>query len=106
MDDLVYEAVIPTLFRLIPEAKDAYEAWNMPDEPLPYIVFGFLEESLFPPPSMETEILICSGVCSSTWNGWPSAAIPKSSICFGSVCLRRGPHDHGYSPKLSSAWGQ
>jgi len=49
MDDLVYNAVIPTLFRLVPEAKDAYDAWEMPGDPLPYIVFSFLEESLLTP---------------------------------------------------------
>jgi hypothetical protein len=49
MDDLLYDAVIPTLFRVVPEAKDAYDSWDMPGEPLPYVVFGFLEESLFTP---------------------------------------------------------
>ncbi len=49
MEDLVYDAVIPSLFRIVPEAKDAYDAWEMPGDPLPYIVFGFLEESLLTP---------------------------------------------------------
>ena len=40
---------IPTLFHDVPEAKDAYDAWEMPGDPLPYVVFGFLEESLFTP---------------------------------------------------------
>ena len=49
MDDLAYIEVIPTLFRSVPEAKDSYDAWEMPGEPLPYLVFSFLEESLFTP---------------------------------------------------------
>jgi hypothetical protein len=49
MGDLEYKAVISTLFRLIPEAKGAYDAWDMPGDPLPYIVFSFLEQSLFTP---------------------------------------------------------
>ncbi len=49
MDALEYNAVISTLFRFIPEAKDAYDAWDMPDDPLPYIVFSFLEQSFFTP---------------------------------------------------------
>jgi hypothetical protein len=49
MDNLAYNSVIPTLFLVVPEAKDAYDAWEMPGDPLPYIVFGFLEESLFTP---------------------------------------------------------
>jgi hypothetical protein len=49
MDELAYSAVIPTLFRALPEAKDAYDDWDMPDDPPPYIVFSFLEESLFTP---------------------------------------------------------
>jgi hypothetical protein len=49
MEDLAYNAVIPALFRDVPESKQAYDAWDMPGEPLPYIVFSFLEESLFTP---------------------------------------------------------
>lgn len=49
MEDLAYNAVIPTLFRAVPEAKDAYGAWDMPGDPLPYIVFSFLEESFITP---------------------------------------------------------
>jgi hypothetical protein len=49
MEDLAYNHVIPSLFRSVPEAKDSYDGWEMPGDPLPYIVFGFLEESLFTP---------------------------------------------------------
>ena len=49
MDELAYSAVIPALFRALPEAKDAYDDWDMPGDPLPYMVFSFLEESLFTP---------------------------------------------------------
>lgn len=49
MDDRAYDAVIPTLFREVPETRDAYDAWDMPGDPLPYLVFGFLEESLITP---------------------------------------------------------
>ena len=49
MEDLLYNAVIPSLFRAVPEAKDAYDAWEMPGDPLPYIVFSFLEESFLTP---------------------------------------------------------
>ena len=45
MSGLRYDAVIPKLFSSLPEAKVAYDLWDMPGDPLPYIVFGFLEES-------------------------------------------------------------
>jgi len=49
MSGLRYDAVIPKLFSSLPEAKVAYDLWDMPGDPLPYIVFGFLEESFFTP---------------------------------------------------------
>ena len=49
MDDLAYDSVIPTLFREVPEAKEAYAASETPGDPLPYIVFGLLDESFFTP---------------------------------------------------------
>src|SRR5690242_7690237 len=49
MEELAYNAVILALFRAVPESKGAYDAWDMPGEPLPYIVFSFLEESLLTP---------------------------------------------------------
>ncbi len=49
MEYLAYGDVLSTLFRSIPEAKAAYDAWDMPGDPLPYIVFGFLEESFLTP---------------------------------------------------------
>jgi len=49
MPCLHYDAVISRLFDSLPRAKDAYDLWDMPGDPLPYIVFGFLEESFFTP---------------------------------------------------------
>jgi len=44
-----YRNMITLLFQTVPEAKIAYKLWEMPGEPLPYIVFSFLEESFFTP---------------------------------------------------------
>lgn len=49
MSGLHYETVIPKLFGSLPEARVAYDAWEMTGDPLPYIVFGFVEESFFRP---------------------------------------------------------
>jgi len=49
MSGLDYEEVIPKLIGSLPEAKVAYDLWEMPGDPLPYIVIGFLEESFFTP---------------------------------------------------------
>jgi hypothetical protein len=46
MDDLAYNAVIPTLFHDVPEAKDAYDAWDIPGDPLPHVVFAPREYAL------------------------------------------------------------
>ena len=42
MESLKYNDVIGSLFRSIPEAKAAYDAWDMPGDPLPHIVFSLL----------------------------------------------------------------
>jgi len=60
MEPLHHNAVVPALFRSLPEAKVAYADWDMPGEPLPYIVFSFLDESFFGPSirsSKDTELL-------------------------------------------------
>jgi hypothetical protein len=49
VESLNYSNIIGALFRAMPEAKTAYDTWDMPGEALPYIVFGFLEESFFTP---------------------------------------------------------
>lgn len=49
MEPLHYNAVVSSLFHPIPEAKNAYDAWQMPGDPLPYIVFSFLEGSFLKP---------------------------------------------------------
>jgi hypothetical protein len=49
VDSLTFNSVIPALFSSIPEARAAYDAWDMPGDPLPYIVFSFLEESFLTP---------------------------------------------------------
>ena len=46
---LKYSDVLSSFFETIPEAKAAYDKWDMPGEPLPYIVFSFLEESFLTP---------------------------------------------------------
>jgi hypothetical protein len=61
MDPLLYASVVPTLFRLIPEAKSAYEACDVPGDPLPYVVFGFLDGSFLSPAidsGKDTELLM------------------------------------------------
>lgn len=47
MDNLAYNDVLLALFRAVPEVKAAYGGWETPGDPLPYIAFSFLEESLF-----------------------------------------------------------
>lgn len=46
---LNYGNVIDELFQSIPEAQMAYAQWEMPGDPLPHIMFSFLEESFFGP---------------------------------------------------------
>lgn len=46
---LKYGDVITSLFQAIPEAKAAYDRWDMPGEVLPHIVFSLLEESFLTP---------------------------------------------------------
>jgi len=48
-NSLEYGNVIDQLFQSIPEAKTAYAQGEMPGDPLPYVVFSFLEESFFTP---------------------------------------------------------
>ena len=49
MGPLNYSNIIEALFEAMPEAKAAYNSWDMPGEALPYVVFSFLEESFFTP---------------------------------------------------------
>jgi hypothetical protein len=91
IEELAYSAVIPTLFRVIPEAKNPYDASDMPGDPLPYIVFSFPEESLFPPSHRLGEGSRFAVSDPAFLNGWLSAAAAMLLICRGLACSRLGP---------------
>jgi hypothetical protein len=89
MEDLPYNAVIPSLFRAVPEAKDAYDAWDMPGDPLPSVVFSFLEESFLTPavnagdsPELLKRIF---GWASSTLTSLAKILFPFLSATYASV---------------------